>query len=1045
MEMDMKHIIRRRAVSLVLTFLMAIGCTFNTGLENHAAADSGNKESGVPMSLLTVVNSTPTPADITWSRSRETDQVARNVDNTNWTWSTAGAIGLSTTDPARVWDGQTSPYFTGYTSRVDHPSATWRCQSNTDLRRFQGNFKIPAGFQKTDTVRYSSVNQSNYADFNEGNIIPINDDIFIFCYKKGTVLTDDNYLDYLAFWSGTSGPRDGRYGKDDGKSFHGRPGNQSHNTDASSSAIHFTDGWYVEADLDNIGTLLFQNGTPAAGDDYVIDIFTQEYATGGGMDEPQITFTHSNDYRVQAQNDYYQTTSGIGVDLDLLSNDKVYLNDEDITDKDSNFTSPLSVDPDSLVSSTSGITLSDEGSGNYSVLQGTAEIGDLAVDADGTGTFTPAADYSGNVQFKYTATCTGINNKTYTADAYVTIRVKNLDLNKTAQYTGNFDSTTGVGNRTYQLSLSASVHPIGDTYEECTKPYSALPDGTYYTDDQGTTAVTKRTQIIPETYNWFKSGVPISLTNLYTRTAELPTITYQKVSYNTVVNGGDPAASYSILLSGGTRIPLTYYGKGRSSYSGTRYSAWTSGSNYYYYDEYELIWQYNNEDNYHESWELDGAQFQKMITTPNYQYNQIDVATVPVAGVYYFTNTSGRYDPVTWTVTPATTGTAWYNASDVKISPPTTLYQVVATNAAIDGAEIQDTIDPRFVVLLNDSNTVITDEAGTTTLDNGGVVSYDDEAQVWKVVWRSQTIPVAPATWSKTVNVKAKADFFGGNDIPTNVAADSYVALKDGSVKIRFNQPTVNVPIYIPKADASKDIFLGETVGTTPSGLFDAAAFNDASSLIWCGRGQTGTISAKWYYDANGNTPAGGVDSSTITALTPSDRTLYYFIVTYTPANNGTASAAAGGGLAVPTTSVTSVYTVNVKKGQLTLTKTITGTADPNQFFTFRIERFAYTDTNLTGAVLSTSYEVIHGAGSKVITNLPQGNYKVTEISKSAWRYVQQGDIGYNLGKYLGRNANQTTFTDSITANIANQLSNDKWISSKDSVTNVFTTAVQPE
>ncbi len=35
---------------------------------------------------------------------------------------------------------------------------------------------------------------------------PDNDDIFIFCYPKGTVLTDDNYLDYLAFWSGTSGP-----------------------------------------------------------------------------------------------------------------------------------------------------------------------------------------------------------------------------------------------------------------------------------------------------------------------------------------------------------------------------------------------------------------------------------------------------------------------------------------------------------------------------------------------------------------------------------------------------------------------------------------------------------------------------------------------------------------------------------------------------------------------------------------------------------------------------------------------------------------------
>ncbi len=1029
--MNMSKIIQKRAISLVLAIMIVVSCTFNTAMaDTTPAADSVEQDSAASMSLLGVVNPAPTPAVITWSRSMETSEVKKNVANTNWTWSVANTVNHTQTSPTQIWNANSNT------------SATWNYQtqsggnSKMDLRRFQGTFTIPAGFQRTDTVRYSSVNQSNYTAFNNGNVVPINDDIFIFCYKRGTVLTDDNYLDYLAFWSGTSGPRDGPNYlyqtalENAGTTFHGRVGMTAHNSNESKTAMPSTDGWYVNADLDNIGAALFRTGTPAAGEEYVIDIFTQEYAGGGGMDEPQITFTHSNDYRVQAQNDYYQTTSGTPANLDILKNDKVYLANDDVTAN-----AALQVNVNSLVSSTEGITLRNDGGGHYTVLQGATNIGSLTVGTDGTGTFIPAAGYSGNLQFKYTAACTP-NSNTYTADAYVTISVKNLDLNKTAQYTGDFDSTTGAGRRTYQLSLSASVHSIGDTYEPCVKPYSTLPDGIYYTDSAGTTAVTKRTQPAATTYNWFKDDTPISLTNLYTRTAGLPTITYQKVAYSTVSSGGDSTASYSILLKDGTRIPLTYYNSGQSPYSDTYYSAWESGGKYYYYDEDEYIWQYDT-DNYHDSKIVNHAQFQKMITTPSYQYNSINIATTPVSGTDYFIqHPGGGYDRVTWSVAPETTSTAWYNASSVVIPEPATLYRAVATNAAIDGATVQDTIDPRFVVL--NGGTEVTDKINPTTLANGGVVSYDNVAQVWKVVWRGQTIPVT-GQWSNTIQVMAKSEFFGGNDIITNVRADSYVSFVNANgdnVKMLFRQPTVNVPIYLPQANQSKTIFLGEEVGTLPANIsVDVAAFNNPNSPMWCGKGQTGTISAKWYYDENCTNPADGVDPAAIAALTPSDTTPFYYKVTYTPAGTGAASA----GPAIPTTSVTSVYTVNVIKGQLTITKTVTGTAAPNQFFTFKVERYAKTDTARTGTVLSTSYEVIHGAGSKVIINLPQGNYKVTEISGSAWRYKQQGVTQYSAGQYLGRNAGTpTTFTESTTATITNQLTNNKWISGQDSVTNVF-------
>ena len=1022
--------------------MMAVSCTFNTAMADTGAVKD-SKDSNLASLMAVTADATPTPVDINWKRSRETGEVAQHVANTSWTWSTAKNIQLGTTDQDTVWNAN------------GHRAAKWNyltgasdgASNRMDLRRFQGAFTIPAGFRRTDTVQFSSVNQAAYQALNGGNIIPINDDIFIFCYPKGTVLTDENYLNYLAFWSGTSGPRDGRYGENDGTTFHGLKGNKSHSTDASDSIIPYTDGWYVDADLDNIGASLFRNGTPAAGDQYVIDIFTQEYATNGGMDKPQITFTHSNDYRVQAQNDSYQATSGTPADLDILNNDKVYFADTDVTDQVA-----LEVDANSLVSSTEGITLDKTSDGNYSVLQGDTEIGDLTVNDDGTGTFTPDAGFTGNIKFKYTATCTQ-NSKTYTADAYVTVSVKNVNLSKTARYTGNFNSATGTGTRTYQLSLSASVTQMGDTFVQCAKPYSDLPDGTYYLDEEGTTAVTKTTEITPTTYNWFRNGSPISLTNLYIKTSRTVT-DYTTVAYSVVKNNSDRGWAHSILKSDGTHIPVRYQQTYSSDFN-NHATVWVGINDgyHYYYDNNGAIWCNSSSDQYKDRYgnmaatRLTGSVFQRERTRTENDYTSVPVNTEPVIGTDYCTeNTSGGYDPVTWTVTNPTTRVVWRDAAGHSISTPTgNLYQLVSNNEPITGATVQDTIDPRFVVL-DDHGNPITDTGSTVTLANDGVVSYDDGDGVWKVVWGDdETIPVANEQWTQTIHVMAKPAFFGGNDIPTNVREDSYVSFNDENgdeVKVPFNQPTVNVPIYLPQANQSKDIFLGEEVGTLPANMtVDVAAFNNPDSAMWFGKGQTGTISANWYYDENCTDPADGADPADVATRTPSDTTPFYYKVTYTPNSSGSASSATGGP-AIGETTIKDVYTVNVAKGQLTITKAVTGgTADPNQFFTFKVERFAKTNAACTGTALSTTYEVINGAHSKTIVNLPLGNYKVTEISGSAWRYSLKGTT-YNLGQYLGRNQDNS-FTSEIQATVTNQLTNNKWISSQDSVTNVFL-AVEP-
>lgn len=360
---------------------------------------------------------------ITWTRSKEGSKKEREVKigvaDTNWDWTTAASIKTSLTDSLKIWDaGTPNQYYSDYTGSetTKYSAATWEeLSGGMNLRRFRGTFTLPGDFKSTDTVQYRSVNQAQYSSINGGNVIPINDDIFIFCYPKGTTLSNSNYLNYLAFWSGTSGKRDKTDGTDQNgayKSFHGIDSTLAHRTSASQSIMKLTDGWYVEADLNNIGKLLFKRDSSPAGKEYVIDIFTQEYAGGGGMDQPEIVIKH-NPASVRAYPDNYQTMSGVAAPLNILSNDTVSVDTTPIPS--------LQLDTGTLTGD-SETTLVKNSDGNYSVKQNSAVIGSLIINSDGTGTFTPIDGFTGTVKFNYTAFCNYYNTK-YSDKALVTIQV----------------------------------------------------------------------------------------------------------------------------------------------------------------------------------------------------------------------------------------------------------------------------------------------------------------------------------------------------------------------------------------------------------------------------------------------------------------------------------------------------------------------------------------------------------------------------------------------------------------------------------------------
>ena len=156
------------------------------------------------------------------------------------------------------------------------------------------------------------------------------------------------------------------------------------------------------------------------------------------------------------------------------------------------------------------------------------------------------------------------------------------------------------------------------------------------------------------------------------------------------------------------------------------------------------------------------------------------------------------------------------------------IQQTITQKVEISGAEIKDVIDPRFVIVGDDGKPItnemikaVEDSGKTIQLDNGGILSVDSAGnQVVK--WTDQTIPnIADGKWSKTITVKAKEEFIGGNSIPTNVYPDSKITTGYGEAILP--QPSVNVKLL--SLDIGNDettVFKGDQID--PTGYKDELA-----------------------------------------------------------------------------------------------------------------------------------------------------------------------------------------------------------------------------
>ncbi len=335
-----------------------------------------------------------------WKRTAETSNKILNIGSNfyNWNWSTVKALTLEETNQARVWDGahDSIRYFKTYSnSNLGFEYATWKQQYNNskDMRRFQTVITVPAGYDGNDFVRMKSVNQDSYVGINNGNIVPINDNIFVFVYPEDMKdkINDSNYLNYLAFWSGTvsQGNTDAYYPNSGATRIKGNKAIQisKSNNRTQYDLLIQTDGWYVEATVDNVGEKL---SGAVSGDKYIIDIFTQDYAAGGGMDKYAFEFVKNK--APKAEDDAFITTKGETLNLSggkggLLQNDYIYV-------PEAGAKAQLIVDGQRIKKVSNKYELYDESN----KLGGT--ITNFNED-DGSFTFTPNGDYMGVLKFEY--------------------------------------------------------------------------------------------------------------------------------------------------------------------------------------------------------------------------------------------------------------------------------------------------------------------------------------------------------------------------------------------------------------------------------------------------------------------------------------------------------------------------------------------------------------------------------------------------------------------------------------------------------------------
>ena len=319
------------------------------------------------------------------------------------------------------------------------------------------------------------------------------------------------------------------------------------------------------------------------------------------------------------------------------------------------------------------------------------------------------------------------------------------------------------------------------------------------------------------------------------------------------------------------------------------------------------------------------------------------------------------------------------------------IQNTITQDIAITGATVTDIIDSRFDLLKDDGTLYTQDDLNNGVKVNGGTVSLVDGC--YKIEWTDQTIPNKKKNgeWNKTVKVKAKDSFVGGNNVTTNVSPGSKISTGYGDVELP--QPTVNVKVNLVVKDKEVWIYKGDTVPTNDTILNQLFSESETSYL-------KGTISAA---DANGHIIKQWFkkdDKGIITniqeedmATTPDGDTEYYLEVTYKPNTTSTDDSKKN-----TTTSdgmqhfvgdekaynpnnrnLYGTYKIHVIKGKLQIIKNVTEASSEDRTFAFNVKDKDGNDVSNSPVIVTV--KAGETSGNVTLADLSRGSYTVTEAN----------------------------------------------------------------
>ena len=319
--------------------------------------------------------------------------------------------------------------------------------------------------------------------------------------------------------------------------------------------------------------------------------------------------------------------------------------------------------------------------------------------------------------------------------------------------------------------------------------------------------------------------------------------------------------------------------------------------------------------------------------------------------------------------------------------------QTIEDTLPISGAVVRDYIDPRFELVTADIAAM------------GGEIKTDETTGQTYIEWNNAVIGKKGTDgtpgWNKTIRVKAKDAYIGGNDVVTNGPKSGITV---GTDDRKFNQPTVNVKVDFNVNNGEKTIFKGDK----PGDYIDEAKLNEVTKL----KSTTGTeytmlddvtITTKWFKDADCTKEISKNDILN-TALT--EETVYYAKVTVTPKSDGKASAANSIGdkngnctqdgkkyYAVDSNGVTKkdgTYTIKLVSGAINITKKLENATNTYKEFNFTITRTDVTPNQEIATVkvtvaASQTTGTLAGDELKKVSNLARGTYVVTENATNGY------------------------------------------------------------